>query len=214
MPNKELLEYISSLKSKGVSDETIKAELLKHGWPESEISPAFSVENNDQITLPPPPVPHFGMWVTFKYVLLFVCLYVSATSFGGILHDAVNKLLPDNLDNIRYSSYSSGDDYLLKAYFAGIIVTFPIFAALFFSLKRETLNHPAVKNIKARKNLFYITLVVTFIIMVGHLISTVYGFLDGSTTARSLAHLFVTFLVAGSIFSYLLLQVKEDRKTF
>lgn len=211
MPNKELIDYISQLKSKGVSDELIKAELLKHGWPESEISPAFTLGDNEKITLPPPPVPYFSMWVTFKYVLLFVCLYVSATSFGGILHSVVNKYLPDSLDTYR-SAYSS-DDFLLKGYFAGIIVTFPIFAALFFSLKRETQNHPAVKNIKARKNLFYITLVITFIIMVSHLIMTVYGFLDGSTTARSFANFLVTLFVAGSIFSYLLLQVKEDRKT-
>lgn len=210
MPISELNNYISVLREKNIPDDTIKAELLKHDWPEKEINEALSPDNSN-ISLPPPPVPRLGMWITFQYFILFICLYVSATALGGIMHIAVDQYVADTIKNA--SNYRLNlENPFLKFYLAGIIVTFPIFALLFVLLKKEALKNPAIKNIQARKQLFYITLTVTFIIMIGHLIATIYGFLNGSATLNSLAQLAVTFLVAGSIFAYLLHEVKEDRK--
>ena len=212
MASIELEKFISTAKSKNVPDDQIRSTLVKSGWSETEVNQAFSPQSPG-INLPPPPVPHFGMWVSFQYIILFICLYVSATSFGGILHAAVNDYLPDNIDN-TYSGYGNYfDDFLLKGYLAGIAVTFPVFAILFLLLKHQLLIKPGVKSLRARKILIYLTLVGTFIIMISHLIMTVYGFLGGNTTLRSLAHLGVTFLVAGSIFVYLLNEVREDRKS-
>ncbi len=211
MPSQELEKYIAAAKEKNVSPEAIKAELIKHGWSEGEVNEALNPSTS--VGLPLPPVPRFGMWVSFQYIILFICLYVSATSLGGILHRAVDKFIKDDITktSLGYSSYFS--DYLLKGYIAGIIVTFPIFSILFILLKKQLVEKPAVRNLRARKVLFYITLIGTFIIMIGHLISTIYGFLEGNTTLRSLAHLGVTLIVAGSIFIYLLNEVREDRKT-
>ena len=212
MPNPDLEKYIISAKEQKVPDQEIKTQLVKSGWSESDVNEALAPKPTNNVNLPPPPVPHFGMWVTFQYVILFISLYVSATALGGILHNAVTRFISDPLDETRY--YSSGfDDFMLRGYLGAIIVAFPIFAFLFVVLKKQAIEKSGVRNLRARKILIYLTLVGTFIIMIGHLIGTVYGFLGGSVTTRSLAHLGVTFLVAGSIFFYLLNEVREDRKS-
>ena len=211
MPNPELEKYIASAREQKVPDDQIRSQLIKSGWPESDVGEALAPKPLSSVGLPPPPAPHFGMWVTFQYIILFISLYVSGTALGGILHNAVNRFISDPLDQTRY--YSSGvDDFMLRGYLAAIIVAFPIFAFLFVILKKQAIEKSGVRSLRARKILIYLTLVGTFVIMIGHLIGTVYGFLGGSVTTRSLAHLGVTFLVAGSIFFYLLNEVREDRK--
>lgn len=212
MANSELEKYIAAAKEKGAPTDTIKSALLKAGWGEIEINEALNPEKSVDSALPPPPAPHFGMWVSFQYILLFICLYISATALGIVIHHAVNKYLPDNLDNVGYYSYYSSDDWYLNGAVAAIVVSFPVFAFLFISLKRLSLVKPGVKNLRLRKILVYLTLIGTFVLMIGHLITTVYGFLEGSTTTRSLAHLAVNLVIAGSIFGYLLIDVREDRK--
>ncbi|MBI2595937.1 hypothetical protein HYW46_04355 [Candidatus Daviesbacteria bacterium] len=212
MANSELIKYITQARTQKVTDEQIKAHLIKSGWSEHDVNEALA-PSTPGINLPPPPVPQFGMWVSFQYILLFICLYVSFTSLGGILHHAVDQLIKDSIDRTTLNYLSYADNWLLKGYIAGIIVTFPVFAALFLLLKHQLITKPGIRNLRARKVLIYLTLVGTFIIMISHLISTIYGFLGGTTSTRSFAHLGVTFLVAGSIFVYLLNEVREDRKT-
>lgn len=212
MPNLELEKYIQSARSQGANDESIKSQLINSGWSETIVSEALAPKQSaGEINLPPPPVPHFGMWITFQYIILFISLYTSTTALGGILHHGVNQLFQDPLEVSRYSS--GFGNVFLNFYIASILVGFPIFAFLFIALKRQVEQKPAVRNIKARKILIYITLIGTFLIMIGHLIGTLIGFLGGNLTIQSAAHLGVTFIVAGSIFFYLLNEVREDRKT-
>ncbi len=209
MANSELDTYIASLREKKIPDSVIKTELLKHGWAENIVNNALMPVNNN-INLPPPPIPRVEMWVALQYFILFISLYVSATCLGGILHTMVDQYI--NSTGARNPSGIFGAP-LMKYYLAGIIVTYPIFVALFILLKKEIIKRPIVKNVKERKSFIYLTLGATFIIMIIHLIGTVIGFLNGNTTLNSIAHLFVTFLVAGSIFVYFLNEVREDRKT-
>src|SRR3989344_29011 len=113
MPNPDLEKYINSAREQKITDSEIREQLVKAGWSESDVTSALSPKSTSNINLPPPPVPQFGMWVTFQYILLFICLYVSATSLGGILHRVVDKYLPDNVDRIDYFG-----SYLLKGYLA------------------------------------------------------------------------------------------------
>jgi MFS family permease len=211
MSNSDLEKYIQTAKAKGSLDDAIKASLINAGWDKNEVEKAFSPAAADP-NLPPPPTPHFGMWVAFLYIVLFICLYISFTGLGGVLHHLVDQTFPDNLDRNSYNYLSSTQDFFLKGYIAAIIVGFPIFAVLFLLLKKQALEKPAVRNLRTRKILIYMTLVGTFLIMIGHLIGTIYNFLGGTNTTRSLGHLAVTFLVAGTVFVYLLFEVKEDRK--
>lgn len=210
MSDGKLRKYIEIVREKGVSDDQIRGALIKSGWQESTINSALNEKSIDTISIPPPPAPHFGMWVGFLYVMLFIALYVWATALGGVFQFAVDEFLPDKLDNLK-PAYSTGQ-YFMQFYIASLMVAYPIFAVLFLILKRQAIKNPAVRGIKIRKFLIYLTLIGTFIIMMGHLIGAVYQLLGGSVTERSIAHLFVTLLVAGSVFAYFFLDVWGDRK--
>lgn len=213
MPNPELEKYIATSRENKITDEAIKSQLVESGWNENDVTAALTPTSSDVPNIPPPPVPQFGMWVAFQYVILFISLYISASALAGVLHIGVDTSIPDALSTSSGYDYSTGiNDFLIKAYLACLIVGFPIFAALFIILKRQMLHIPAVRNLRARKTLIYLTLIGTFLLMIGHLIMTIFGFLSGSVTTRSIAHFGVTLLVAGSIFVYLLLEVREDRK--
>lgn len=222
MVNPELEKYINAARERKVSDEVIKSELIKSGWSESDVLEALTSKPSTGIDVPPPPVPRFGMWVAFQYILLFISLYVTATAVSSILHYAVDDFIRDPLDKTGYDRYSgfAGFDYFsllfgdqLLILLAALIVAFPIFGALFLIVKKEAIAKPAIRGLKTRKILIYITLVITFLILVGHLIGTIYSFLSGTVTTRILAHLVVTFAITGSIFAYLLREVWEDRKS-
>lgn len=208
MAQNSLQEYISSARGKNVTDDQIRHALLKSGWKSEDVDHALDT-GMDSTLPPPPPAVHFGMWVGFLYVILFISLYVSATALGGILHYWVDEVIPDRLDTVNYSQYFS--QYLMQYYLSALIVGFPIFGALFLVLKHQALKNPAVKSLGVRKILIYLTLVGTFLIMLGYLIATIYGFLGGSVSTRVFGHLGVTFLVAGSIFVYFLMDVWGDR---
>lgn len=209
MPSEDLIKYISSLRANSVSDQTIKERLVGSGWPEKDVVIALAPVTM-ATELPPPPVPHFGMWVAFEYIILFITLYLWSTCFGGILHYAVDQNIKDSIDNLSHSSASASS--VMPGYLAGIIVSFPIFAVLFLILKKQSLEKPGVKNLKTRKILIYLTLIGTFLLMLGHIIFTVWGFLLAATALKSFAHLLVTLLVAGSIFGYFFIEVWGDRK--
>jgi len=210
MTNQELEKYTATAREQKIPDEQIKAQLIKFGWPEAEVIEALAPKNTSNVTLPPPPVPRYGMWVAFQYIILFITLYLSATAVGGILHIAVDNIFKDKVNT--YDDVTTYDNFLLNLYLAFIIVGFPIFAWLFVILKKQAIEKPGIKSLGARKFLIYLTLVGTFIIMIGNLISTIISFLNGDISTSSIFHLGVTFLIAGSIFVYLLLAVKEDRK--
>jgi len=210
MPNPDLEKYIAAARAQKAPDDQIKQQLLTGGWAEAEVTAALTPQPQGAPNLPPPPAPRFGMWVAFQYIILFISLYLTATALGGVLHIAVDNIFQDKIDPYDYGR--NINSFLLNFYLAFLIVGFPIFAWLFIVLKKQAIQKPAVKNLTARKVLIYLTLVGTFLIMVGHLIGTLISFLSGTTALSSIFHLGVTFLVAGSIFVYLLLAVKEDRK--
>jgi len=84
---------------------------------------------------------------------------------------------------------------------------------VFLALKKRELIEPRIREFRLRIILIYITLTVTFGIMLCNIISTVYKFLGGDTTLRSLLHLAVTLLVAGSVFVYFIWEVRSNKRT-
>lgn len=216
MPS-SLESYIQAAREKNKSDESIKQTLVAAGWDEQQVNKALGIKDDD---LPPPPppngkvtkeIPHVGMWTGFLYILFFISLYVLATAIGILFHNWVDADIPDvaNLSMTRYTD----DNALVRGAIAAVVVSYPIFLTLALILKKQLAKQPLVRNLRSRKILIYITLIGTFLIMLGHVIATIYGFLGGTLTANSVGHLGVTFLIAGAIFAYFINEVKNDRKT-
>jgi len=154
---------------------------------------------------------------------------VLATSVGGIFHLWVDKIYPGSTgsptdytqeaNNMMISqidtvgSFFNGDYdtiALVRGYIAAIVVSYPLFLVLAIILKKQLIKQPMVKNLRSRKILIYITLIGTFVLMLGEIITTGYDFLAGSFTDNALRHLLVTFIIAGAIFIYFFSEVKND----
>lgn len=156
-----------------------------------------------------------GMWDAFEHVLMFISMYVFASSSSMLLHTFVDTWLPDvTTTNSMYNSYNDLGSVLTRAYLSAIIVSFPIFAFLFLRITKHTKLNPTIRSLKLRKSLIYITLTVTFIILIWKLINTVYTMLSGNIGVNFLLHFVITVSVSGLIFAYYFLQVKEDRQPF
>lgn len=213
----ELDTYIVKAREKKIPDEEIRKTLLATGWPADQVNAAFSQETNTNTLIPPPPpVPQVGMWTGFVYTIFFISLYVLATSTANILHVLVDNITipPEPFRDYYDSGFFSlfHNTTMISVGLAAIIVSYPIFAILAILLKRQLSKKPYVRNLRSRKLLIYITLVGTFLIMLGHLISTIFNFLVGSGTLTTVGHLGVTLLIAGLIFGYFLSEVKNDNK--
>lgn len=212
MANSDLTNYITQLRSTHVTDADIKAQLLKVGWSEADISQALTPAPAPPGNIPPPPIPRFGMWVSFQYVLLFVTLWIWSIALGGVLHYGIDKHIPEAaaLGQVDYGGMMNS--YFLQGYLASLIVAYPFFVWFFILVKKQIEATPTVRNIKIRKFLIYFTMVINFIYMVSELIKTVFSFLGANTSSRAVPHLLVSLLIPGLICWYLLNEVREDRK--
>jgi len=153
------------------------------------------------------------MWDAFEHILMFISLYVMAVSIALIMNFFVDKWFPGITSN-SYSSYITDqvESTTLRAYMAALIVSFPLFAFFFLHITKRTISNSNMRNMKARKVLIYITLTVTFIIMLSSIITTVFNFLNGNLSVNFLFHILVTLIVSGIVFGYYFYQIKEDRK--
>ncbi|HVA96501.1 MAG TPA: DUF5671 domain-containing protein [Candidatus Acidoferrales bacterium] len=218
----ELTSYIEKARGKKQNDGQIASSLLAAGWQKEQITEALAQDSD--IPVPPPPVAHVGMWTGFLYILFFIALYVLATSIAGIFHVWIDKPTltslssSTNYPNVSwydFATYYLGYDTasLVRSYIAAIIVSYPLFVVLAVILKRQILKHPAVRDLRSRKILFYITLIGTFLILLGDIIMTCYDVLANSMTYITFRHLLVSLLIAGPIFAYFISEVKNDSKT-
>lgn len=225
MIDQNLKEYIKNKRAKGLEDHEIKQKLLTVGWSEPDIN--IGLLNEDDIPLPnhkptldhtisSPPIyePRSNLWDVFEHFILFISLYIFSISLAFILHELIDKYLPNTElygSSYGYNSRSYSDGFL-TGYAAALIVTFPIFALTFRDITSRTLKNPSLRRERSRKILTYLTLFVSFLILIVQAITTVYTFLNGNVTLNFFAHFFINCAVTGSIFGYYFNEVKEDRK--
>ena len=147
----ELLNYIKEAKAKSTSEEQIKGQLSQLRWSSEDIDNAFATINNN---LPLPLPPSFSpdntswvrkktvgnMWDAFQHILMFISLYVFASSVALILHYYVDKYIP-GVDTSGYGSMMLyvGNTYLY-IYLSSLIVSFPIWAFLFLKITPHCLQ--------------------------------------------------------------------------
>lgn len=225
---KPIDKYISTAREKGKTDDQIKKALLDTGWDDTQADQALNKSGEDLPPPPPPPTPASGQplvsaktvppgayaWYAFEHILMFISMAVLAVSISLILNYFVDRYFP-SVPVDRYGRYDYGyswENSALRGYLAALIVSLPLFSFLFLDITRRILAHPEMRNHIVRKILIYLTLIVTFVMMLGYVIAAVYNFLGGNVSVNFLLQLLVTFMTAGLIFAYYLSQVKGDRK--
>lgn len=217
MANSSILAYIKQARSLNQTYDEIAENLKRTGWSHDEISQAFS-EVSDTITpkpiLPPPPqkTANSGMWMAFEHILLFISLYVMATSIALALHTFIDKWVLGVPTGGYSNTWGSWNKTLLRGYLSSLIVSYPLFSFLFLRITRKLILDSHLRSLRSRKILIYMTLIGTFIFLIYSIISTIYNLLGGNITTNFVLHFLVTGGISGIIFTYYLNEVKEDRK--
>jgi len=137
----------------------------------------------------------------FLHLLSVITLYVSAIGFGSLVFDEINLLFPSPLDyGLPYDS--------MRWSLALLVILVPVYMLVTRYLYRDLAAHPEKKELRIRKWLIYLTLFVAALVIIGDLVSLVYTFLQGDFTIRFFLKIASVFLIAGTIFTYYLWDLR------
>lgn len=203
-----------------MADDVIRTNLIAGGWNAELIDPALKGEMSD--VPPPPPAPTVAAQATppvavvqnfstrgLEYVIMFISLWVSASSIGFLAHQALSNAFGVNSDSYSFLGFD-------QMSIAALVVALPIFTILFLRLKKAERNDPTVKNDPSRKRAVQLTLIITFLIGLGNVIGYVYSLItppvtntydaalvgSGQSGIINLGHTAITLIIAGGIFAY------------
>ncbi len=157
-----------------------------------------------------PPVNHTdeSMWSSFQTVLTFIALGFFAGATFSIWSTAINTLIPNKLDTM----YQYIGATLINGAIATLIVSAPVFIGLFFWTNKKYAELPELKKNKSKKLLNYLTLIITFVILLAQTITAITTALNDAFTLNFGLQLLLTFLVCGTIFGYYLFEVRFEKK--
>ena len=222
MPDPNLTSYIQKARQQKQSDKTISDNLIKSGWKREDVKLAIS-ESKKSTPPPPPPqntgqlISHYGMYDTFAHIILFISLYILAFSIKNSLFIFIDYWLPGASSQINASERNTSifenlEKILLRIYMAAIIVSYPIFSFVFLRLTKRTILNPGLRNLKSRKVLIYLTLILTFMMILWSFQVTIFALISGGIELNTILWFTTGLIINGSIFAYYLFQIKEDRK--
>lgn len=142
------------------------------------------------------------------HVLSMVALYGSAVSFGTVVFQLINKWLPDPLQN-GYLYYGSASNAALRNALSVLIIFFPVYLWVVWTLHKEYHANEAKRTMRVRKWLTYFTLFAAAVIVMIDLVTLVNYLLNGELTVRFLLKVLTVLAIAGSIFWYYRWDLKK-----
>lgn len=144
--------------------------------------------------------------LTFFYLLSLVALVFMALSTGMVIFQMINKFIPEAA-GIYSGQYSSG---VLKFAISSLVVSIPIYYVITAQI-HKALNKGELRDDAAiRRWLVYFILFVASIIMIVWVIMTINSFLDGELTLRFGLKFLTVLVIAGTIFSSYLYDIKRE----
>lgn len=139
---------------------------------------------------------------------IFVTLYTSVISLGGVIFQLINKLVPDPL-LARYPYYAEGISQALRTSVASLVVAVPLCLWLSSILAKQLRQEPGKVRTAIRRGLIYFTLFVAGIVMMVTLIAVVNALLGGDLETRFALKALTLLLLGGATFGYHLWEVKQ-----
>ncbi len=136
------------------------------------------------------------------YLAAMIFLYTSVFSLLALLFEYINILFPDALQYI--DPYSTG----IRFSIATLIIIFPLYVFLTRVLNQDVRKNPEKRELGFRKWLMYITILAAGIGMAADLVALVNTYLGGEISNRFILKVLAVFVVAGSVFTYYLLDLK------
>jgi len=141
----------------------------------------------------------------FSYLLMIIMLYVGVIFFITLLWQYINVQFPDPLE-----FYYSGATDLMRSAISTLLVVWPVFLLISWSINRDLSLDHVKEYLWVRKWLLYLTLFVASITIIVDLISLTNSFLGGEITTRFVLKVLVILIVAVAVLWFYLWELKRN----
>jgi hypothetical protein len=203
----ELQMFVREALERKIPRPDIRKALLAAGWQDDQVTSALKAYAEVDFPIAVPRYkPYFSARETFIYLLLFVCLYISAFNFGALLFNFINRWLPD------LQNYGTTDVNGVRMSVASLVVAFPLYLWLTSIMLKAIRQDSEKKSSKIRKWLTYLTLFIAASIIIGDLITLLFNLLGGELTLRFMLKVLTVLVIAGLIFGYYLWDLRKEEK--
>lgn len=203
----DIQSFVQESLSRKIPRNDIRKALHEANWQDDEIETALGAYAEVDFPVPVPRRrPYLSAREAFIYLLLFVCLYLSAYNFGSLLFNFINRWLPD------LQNYGNTDVNGVRMSVASLIVAFPLYLWLTSIMLKAIRKDSEKKSSKIRKWLTYITLFVAAGVIIADLITLLFNLLGGELTLRFMLKVLTVLLIAGLIFGYYLWDLRKEEK--
>lgn len=196
----DVQQFIESARSQGASDEIIVGLLRGRGWPEEDVYRALGDHFEGRSGIAVPMYKRSGSAKdAFLYLLSFSTLATWTFGLGAVMFSLIERWIKDP---VTQGNFYAASFYQMADSLACIIVAFPLYLLTMRYITRELEVHPEKLESSVRKWLTYIALLIAALIVVGDLITFLTFFLRGELTARFVAKVITTLVIAGGVFWY------------
>lgn len=144
----------------------------------------------------------------FMYLLGVIALYVSSYSLISLLFNFVDGAIADPLNHY----YDPGS--AMRWPLATLVIIFPVFFLVTWFLNKDISKDAQKADLRVRKWLVYLTLFLAALLIIGDLVALIYNFLGGDLTGSFIFKVLAVLLVAGSVFSYYLYDLRRQAARF
>ncbi|AMJ55701.1 MULTISPECIES: DUF5671 domain-containing protein [Stenotrophomonas] len=204
----ELETFVRDALMRGHSRQQVSSALLAAGWSEQQISGVLDGWAEVDFPLPVPrPRASLSAREAFAYLVLFSTLYFFAWNLGSLLFQLIQYALPDPADpDWQLLRLSGGIRWAISA----LVIAFPVFVFAAHRVSRDVDKHPIKRLSPVRRWLTYLTLFVAATVLIGDLTALVYNLLSGELSLRFVLKVLVVGVIAGTVFSYYLWDLRQE----
>src|SRR3972149_5972602 len=142
----------------------------------------------------------------FLHLLNIIMLYISAFAFGNILFTLINFHFPDKLEFFRQELNRES----LRWAISSIIIAFPSYVLGARYLNNVYRKDPEKKGVRIKQWLEYFTVFGAAVIILITLMTIINRYLGGELTARFLLKTATVLYIAGTVFGYYYLLIKNN----
>ncbi len=209
--NPELVAFVKEGLARGLPRNRLEEVLRRAGWPADHVSRALAAFADVEFPIPVPrPTASASARDAFVYGTLFVTLTASACSFGDIVFELINRALPDPA--IDGTNYYRSTLQAIRWSLSALMVVFPVFLALAWSVARAVAADPTRRASKVRQATTYFALFIASLVVIGDVTTLVYNVLGGELTPRFLLKVGTVAAIAGAVFAYYVGQLRADAR--
>ncbi len=205
----ELKQFIYQALLEKIPRSDIEQALTDAGWRADQIQDALNEYAANDFPVPVPrPKPYLSAKETFLYLILFTALILTATNFGQLIFELIDRWLPDPARQLA----GHHSDRTMQWNIAIIVITYPLYLIINYFIQRGIRIDPGKRSSKIRKWLTYLTLFIAAGFFIGDMTTLVYRLLAGDVTLRFILKFLTVALIAVIIFGYYITDLRKDEK--